>query len=187
MDKKEFRKKCLEIRKETEEKEEKSLIIQSSVLENPIYQEANVVAIYNSMGSEVNTKELIQSSILHKNVVLLPKVKDKRLIFVKVDENTRYEYSSFHIEEPVSNEEYQGPIDLIIVPGVAFTKDGKRLGYGGGYYDRYLEGRNIPTLALAFESQIVEDIPTEEHDIRVDRVQTEENLYEKRKENQKNR
>ncbi len=180
MDKKELRKKCLERRRDTDEKEEKSKIITSAILENPNYQEAKIVALYNSMGSEVDTKELIKQSILKKNVVLLPKVKDKRLIFVKVDESTSFELSNYNIEEPISDEEYLGEIDLMIVPGVAFTKEGKRLGYGGGYYDRYLEGKNIPTLALAFESQIVEEIPSEDHDILVDVIQTEKKSYDRR-------
>lgn len=178
MDKIEIRNISLEKRKEIPKKEEKSSIIQNQILNNPLYQDSQIVAFYNSTNSEVSTKDLIRKSLLQKNVVLLPKIVDKRMVFIKINENTRYEISPFHILEPIG-EEYIGDIDLIIVPGVAFTKDGKRLGYGGGYYDKYLGGKNIKTIGICFEDQIVEDIPIEEHDRLVDYVLTEENTYER--------
>jgi 5-formyltetrahydrofolate cyclo-ligase len=184
VDKKELRKEVLKRRKETKDRLEKSKVIQFEVMNHPLYQGSEVIAIYNSFGSEVSTKELIRMSIGTKSVVLIPKVVDKELIFIKVDENTEYQTSKFGIEEPVSNEEYRGPIDLVIVPGVAFTKEGKRLGYGGGYYDRFLKGKKIQTIGICFESQIVGTIPTEEHDIEVDYVQTEENIYKNNKNNE---
>ena len=186
VDKKELRKEVLKRRKETKHRLEKSKTIQFEVMNHPLYQGSEVVAIYNSFASEVSTKELIRMSIGTKSVVLIPKVVDKELIFIKIDEDTEYQTSKYGIEEPVSNKEYRGPIDLVIVPGVAFTKEGNRLGYGGGYYDRFLKGKDIPTIGICFESQIVESLPTEEHDIEVDFVQTEENIYKNNK-NSENR
>ena len=90
---------------------------------------------------------------------------------------TKYRSASFQIQEPLSDEVYQGPIDLAIVPGVAFTKGGDRLGYGGGYYDKFLKEHNCQKMGICFESQIVEEIPTEKNDIRMDTVITEAQVY----------
>ncbi len=184
MNKQDLRKQCLERRKRIEEKEIKSKTIIEEILLNPLYQNSSVIALYNSIDSEVSTKELIRTSLLLKKVLLLPKIEDNRMIFIRIDASTKYKESSYHIKEPIG-EEYLGNIDLMIVPGVAFTKEGKRLGYGGGYYDKYLEGKNIKTIGLSFEEQILEDIPLEEHDQVLDYIQTEERLYQGIKSNKK--
>ena len=103
------------------------------------------------------------------------------MIFIKIDETTRYETSNFKIREPISNEPYLGKIDLFIVPGVAFDINGNRLGYGGGYYDKYLKDTNASTIGICFEEQITNEIEPEEHDIKVDIVQTERKTYDETK------
>ena len=68
-------------------------------------------------------------------------------------------------------------IDLVIVPGVAFKKDGYRVGYGGGYYDRFLSKiPDVPTIAIAFSLQMVDDLPSDSFDIPVDYIYTEESI-----------
>ncbi len=175
--KKELRQKMILLRRQIEGKQEKSKDIMMFLIEHPLYQKASVIALYHSMKDEVSTQKLISYSLQQGKRVLLPKVVRKKMIFVEIGENTIYETSSFSIEEPVSSEEYPHDIDLMIVPGVAFTKDGYRLGYGGGYYDRYLKGKEILTIGVCFEEQIVDFIPIEEQDIRVNIVQTNYQLY----------
>lgn len=90
-------------------------------------------------------------------------------------------FTKWHIKQPSLKDKREsvletGNIDLIVMPGVAFTKDGLRMGHGGGYYDRYLQslkemkGQPVPTVAVAFKQQIVDDLPIEETDVPIDRV-----------------
>ena len=74
--------------------------------------------------------------------------------------------------EPVDPQE----VDLVLVPGVAFDRQGNRLGYGGGYYDRFLQQCAAPRVALAFATQLVDHVPTEPHDLRVHAVVTDEEV-----------
>ena len=187
MEKKELRQKYLLKRKFIKNKKEKSNDILNYIINNPLYNNANVIALYYSNKDEVDTFDLILYSLLQDKTVLLPKVVGKEMIFIKIDETTRYETSRFKIREPISNEEYTGNIDLFIVPGVAFDKEGNRLGYGGGYYDKYLSNTNTPTIGICFEEQITDEIEVEEHDIQVDVVQTERNTYDAIKRLQKER
>ena len=177
MTKEELRKQMKFIRKIEEAKEPKSEIIFLSVINHPAYKEAKTVALYNSLPEEVDTNDLIQYSLRNKEAVFLPKVVGDHLEFVRIHRGTKYRSASFQIQEPLSDEVYQGPIDLAIVPGVAFTKGGDRLGYGGGYYDKFLKERNCQKMGICFESQIVEEIPTEKNDIRMDTVITEAQVY----------
>jgi len=181
MEKKELRQRYLLKRKFIKNKKEKSNDILNYIINNPLYLNANVVALYYSTKDEVDTHDLILYSLLQDKIVLLPKVIGKEMIFIKIDETTRYETSNFKIREPISNEPYLGKIDLFIVPGVAFDINGNRLGYGGGYYDKYLKDTNASTIGICFEEQITNEIEPEEHDIKVDIVQTERKTYDETK------
>jgi len=93
------------------------------------------------------------------------------------------EPGAFNILEP--KKEFFRPvspddIDLVIIPGVAFDKDGDRIGYGMGFYDRFLRSmkKNIPVVALAYEFQIVDDIPVDDTDVTVHKIITEERIIE---------
>jgi 5-formyltetrahydrofolate cyclo-ligase len=187
MEKKELRQKYLLKRKFIKNKKDKSNDILNFIINNPLYNNANVIALYYSTKDEVDTHDLILYSLLQDKIVLLPKVIGKEMIFIKIDETTRYETSNFKIREPISNEPYLGKIDLFIVPGVAFDINGNRLGYGGGYYDKYLKDTNASTIGICFEEQITDEIETEEHDIKVNIVQTERRTYDETKRLRKER
>ena len=181
MDKQELRKKSMEIRKNIPNKEQKNNAIYNAIISCDEYNDANIIAIYNSMGSEVNTKEIIMYSLLKQKVVLLPKIEGEDMLFVRVNANTKYALSKFGILEPTEGEIYNpDKIDLFIVPGLAFDINGNRLGYGGGYYDRYLRELRAVKIGLAYEEQLVNSIPTEEKDIPLNIIQTEENRYVRR-------
>ena len=89
--------------------------------------------------------------------------------------------SNFGVEEPIENEiNYinQKDIGLIIVPGICFDKEKNRLGFGKGYYDRYLQNENINTIGICFEEQIVENIiPTTEYDVAMKKIITDKKIY----------
>ncbi len=179
MDKQAIRDQYKRIRKDIPNKEEKSEAIFNAIINDPIYQEANVVAFYNSMKGEVDTHKLIEHAKSCGKTVLLPRVLGFDLIFFKITDDTKYQTSKLGINEPVGGYVYSPEkIDLVIVPGIAFDKEGNRIGYGGGYYDRYLEFSKLPSIALCFQEQIIEDeLPVEEYDMKVDIIQTESNRY----------
>lgn len=178
MSKNELRKKCLAVRKNIPDKTIKSNEIYNEIINCSEYLDAKTIAFYYSTEDEVDTENLIAYTFLKEKTVLLPRVVGKQMVFLKVDETTKYQKSKFGIKEPISTEEYDpSQIDLFIVPGVAFDIKGNRLGYGGGYYDRYLCLSDAPKLGIAFEEQIINSIPTDENDIQMDIVQTEKERY----------
>lgn len=176
MTKSELRKEYKKIREEINNRLEKSSIITNKVLEDSNYKKAKRVGIYNSFGSEVDTKELIRISLLDKEVGI-PVVIGKEMIFSKIDEDTEYTYSDFGILEPNNIVQFNN-IDLLIIPGICFDKEKNRLGFGGGYYDKYLNNHNTETIAICFEEQISNKlIPTEEHDVKVKKIITDKSIY----------
>ena len=176
MTKSELRKQYKLLREEINNRLDKSSIITKKILEDSNYKKAKRVGIYNSFGSEVDTKELIRISLLDKEVGL-PVVIGKDMIFSKIDDNTEYSHRDFGMLEP-TNINVMNDIDLLIVPGICFDKEKNRLGFGGGYYDRYLNNHNIETIGICFEEQISnEPIPVEEHDVKVKKIITDKSIY----------
>ena len=156
-------------------KNELSKVITDKVIKLDIYKKSRVIALYNSMNNEVDTKDLINKSLKDK-IVLLPKITKDKMLFIKINKNTNYIKNTFGILEPIG-EIYGGPIDLIIVPGVSFDKKLNRLGFGKGYYDKYLNNKNIYKIGLSFSEQIKEIIPCDKHDIKMDMIITENKIY----------
>ena len=179
MDKKKIREKYKAIRKNIPNKEEKSDAIFNALINDPLFTEAQVIAFYNSTKDEVDTHKLIEYARSQGKTVLLPRTISYDLIFFAINENTRYITSDFGITEPANGMVYSPEkIDLVIVPGIAFDKEGNRIGYGGGYYDRYLEWSKLPSIAICFQEQILDEtIPAEEYDMKVDIIQTDKERY----------
>ncbi len=175
MNKDELRKEMIKKRKAILNKKEISTIIVDKVINLDIFKEARIVAIYNSMKDEVDTSYLIKEAMKEK-IILLPKIIDNKMAFIKIDRRTKYLKSNFGVLEPLGDV-YNDKIDLIIVPGLAFDSNLNRLGFGKGYYDEYLTNKDIYKIGLAFDEQIVDEIPTEEHDIKMDMVITKNRVY----------
>jgi 5-formyltetrahydrofolate cyclo-ligase len=150
----------------------------------PAYRAARVVAAYASFGSELATASFLKDVLGSGKLLLLPRV-DRRarvLAFHPVRDLADLQSGPWGIPEPdparcpaASLEE----VDFMLVPGVAFTTKGARLGYGGGYYDRVLTGLALRTakIAAAFSVQMVESLPMAPGDRRVDGVLTESEAY----------
>lgn len=175
MTKEELRKLLIEKRKEIINKKELSTRIVDNLINLDIYEKAKVIALYKSMNSEVDTNWLINESLKNR-IVLLPRIVDNKMIFIMINNDTKYSKSNIGVMEPIG-EEYYGKIDLIIVPGIAFDKDLNRLGFGMGYYDKYLGNKDIYKIGLCFSEQIVNLVPVLNHDIRMDMVITENRVY----------
>ena len=177
-----IRKEYLNIRKNTRNKLIKSNIITNKLINTLDYLNANTIAIYKNLDSEVNTSDLIDYSLNIGKEVLLPKVIDDDLYFYKYNKEDILIKSNFGILEPtakINNLVDINNIDLIIIPGICFDKYKNRLGFGKGYYDRYLMNSNIKKIAICFEEQILKNdiIPTNKYDIKMDIIITNKNIY----------
>lgn len=168
----------------SEEVAQKSSQIAQKVLKTPEYEEADNVLLYADYRHEVMTREIFDDAVLRKKKVFFPKSKDDGTMeFYQVVSVKQLENGYKGIKEPIADERYlyrfQKQEDtLIIVPGVAFDMQGYRVGYGKGFYDRFLKDkRQMTAIGLCFANQIVEEIPHDLHDIRMDKVVTEEIIY----------
>ena len=159
-------------------REQKQFIDQAlteRLLHHPFYQEAKVIASYLSFPHEFQTQELIEQALKDGKKVLIPKTYPKgRMDFVVYDPQQLVK-TSFGLLEPQGDLEVvdASQIDLIHVPGLVFTTKGYRIGYGGGYYDRYLEHFSNHTLSTVYPCQIQDFIP-EKYDIPVQEVLIDE-------------
>lgn len=170
-DKKELRKQLITKRKSmhNEEFERKSLNICNKLLNSSQYLKSKVIYCYYSVNKEVDLLPFIKQALDDKKIIAFPKVKGKDMLFYTIRHLEELEPGYFNIPEPP--ETTPAPKgDLIIVPGVAFSKKGERLGYGGGFYDRFLDGNSIYTIGVAFDYQIMDSLPTEEHDKQLDEI-----------------
>ena len=147
------------------------LVLTERFLQHPFYQEAKTIATYLSFPHEFQTQGLIDQALRDGKKVLIPKTYPKgRMDFVVYDPQQLVK-TSFGLLEPQGNLEVVEPsqIDLIHVPGLAFTTEGYRIGYGGGYYDRYLEHFAGQSLSTIYPCQ-VQEFNFENHDIPVQEV-----------------
>ena len=144
-------------------------------LKHPFYQEAKVIATYLSFPHEFQTQELIEQALRDDKQVLIPKTYPKGRMDFVVYNPQQLVKTSFGLLEPQGDLEVVDAslIDLIHVPGLAFTTEGYRIGYGGGYYDCYLEHFTGHSMSTIYPCQIRDFIP-EDHDIPVQEVLIDE-------------
>ena len=174
MDKKALRR---EIREKKRAMTEEEIITRSEKLgalfaATEAYRNAKSVYGYLPYNQEVRTVRVLQKAIADGKRVAVPKVYGDTMKFLWLDDLSQVAKSEMGIPEPTADEPVaDDPTALVLMPGVAFTEKGDRMGYGGGYYDRFLVAEpNHPTVALCYEFQMVENLPTEEFDIPVDLV-----------------
>lgn len=162
-----------------EEKQALDEKICERVLGIPEIAEAKKIYGYMSLSWETGTEELLKKFWDRGVLVALPKVLGSKMKFFEVKSLDDLEEGAFHILEPgASCKQVLWPDAVMLVPGLAFSKDGRRLGKGGGYYDKFLmKEPEHKTIALAYEFQITDEIPVQEHDRLVDMVLTESGMY----------
>ena len=136
------------------------------------YRNAKSVYGYLPYNQEVRTVPMLQKAITDGKRVAVPKVYGDTMKFLWLDDLSKVENSEMGIPDPIAADPVaDDPTALVLMPGVAFTEAGDRMGYGGGYYDRFLAAEpDHPTVALCYAFQVVESLPTEEFDIPVDVV-----------------
>lgn len=175
--KSELRKQVLQEMKAIPRKQKQAIdqALTEGLLQHPFYQEANTIATYLSFPHEFQTQELIEQALKDGKKVLIPKTYPKGRMDFMVYDPQQLVKTSFGLLEPQGDLEVvdASQIDLIHVPGLAFTTEGYRIGYGGGYYDRYLEHFSGHTLSTVYHYQVQDFIP-ENHDIPVEEVLIDE-------------
>lgn len=143
-----------------------------------LYKNARNIFIYISFSNEINTINIIKKALEDKKDVFIPKIykTNKSMKAIKLNSFDDLKKNSMGILEPIDDSKYieKENIDLIVVPGVVFDKDCNRIGYGGGYYDRYLKdiAYKVNKVVLAYDLQVIDKIESEEHDIKVDYIIT---------------
>lgn len=142
------------------------------------WAEAKTIGITLSMENEVNTYPIIEKAWEEGKKVVVPKCNKgtRTMSFRQISNFDQLEIVYMNLREPIpalTEEVNADEIDLQIVPGVAYTGRGERIGYGGGYYDRYLVHYKGKTLSLAYSFQVVEHIPVEPFDKNVEKIITE--------------
>ena len=195
MDKADYRKK-VQSRKNTFDTAdlEKDLynakLITDRYLECDSYKDAQIIFVYSSMEKEIPTQKIIDTAIKDGKKVALPKIRTgvkagANMDFVFINKDTEYKSGVYGILEPVSDEfidvkGIDGHIEMLI-PGLCFDIKGRRIGYGGGYYDRYLTKYpkdKFHITALAYEYQIFESLPFDKNDKPVNLIVTENRRIE---------
>ncbi len=145
------------------------------------WKQAKVIGITIAIPPEIPTLHMIEQAWREGKEVVVPKCnpENKTMQFKKITTFEQLESVYSGLLEPVEStlEINADEIDLLIVPGLAFTKEGYRLGFGGGYYDRFLSKYNGPTIALAYECQLIDELPIELHDIPVQLVVTNHKVF----------
>lgn len=183
IEKKSLRKKYKIIRENIEDKKIKSDIIFKNIIQTTEYKNAKIIAAYSSFGDEVDTLNLIEYSIKLNKIIALPRIIDNNLKFYRIYSlEDKMKKNKFGINEPIEDEENyieDKEIDLVIIPGLCFDVNKNRLGFGRGFYDRFLESKNFKSIAICFEEQVIKEkiIPTTDKDIKVNKIITEDKIY----------
>ena len=176
--KKAFRKDILHKRKQLSQEKikEKSKKIGKNLFDLDVFNKENNVMFFVSFGKEVYTHDMIEKCF-EERVVIVPKAFGDYLLPCKINSLGELRTFNFGIKEPIDEDVFPlGEIDVIVVPGLAFNEKGERIGYGKGFYDRFLSKCNAIKVGLCFEEFIVDKIPTQDHDIKVDFIITEDRV-----------
>ena len=137
-----------------------------------LYRNAKTIYGYLPYNQEVRTVPMLRRALADGKKVAVPKVYGDEMRFLYLTDLSRVEIGYCGIPEPMGDEPVaDDPTALVLMPGLAFDREGRRIGYGGGFYDKFLAAEpEHPTLALCYAFQMVEELPTEEFDVPVDLV-----------------
>lgn len=141
---------------------------------HPLYQNAGAIYLYLSYNQEVRTEPIVRRARLDGKRIAAPRVLGETMEFFWLTPETKLELSGYGIPEPVNGERADDRTALVLMPGLAFDPAGNRLGYGGGFYDRFLAREpEHPTIALCYGFQLLPQLEVESHDRPVDAVISE--------------
>jgi len=152
--------------------------IQKKIKKINAFRDAQKIGVYYPIGSEILTQDIIQELLSNGKDVFLPKVMGANIEFRKIADFSSLEKGSFDIMEPKDNCQTDNNLDVVLVPTVGISPIGVRLGYGHGFYDRYLAEHKVTTISLTLEKQIIKNIPKSEHDVMIDWIVTEDRIFD---------
>ena len=182
MDKKELRKMILKQRRALSDSEvhDRSLLICDNIYRSRVYEKAKDVCLYMPINNEVDVALMLDQVLDDGKRAWLPKVIEDEMDFFAYDRDTPLTIGAYGITEPDTDEILEPDENtLIIMPGAVFSHDRDRIGYGGGYYDKYLDKhREVMTVAACYDLQIVDSIPAEMHDIKPQALVSEKRIIE---------
>ena len=142
------------------------------------FKNAQKIGAYYPIGSEVFTQDIIQELLSQAKEVFLPKIVGKKMEFRKIENFSSLEQGSFDIMEPKDDCPTDNNLDVILVPTVGISPTGVRLGYGHGFYDKFLTENKTLTISLTYEKQIIKNIPKSDHDVLIDWIATEDKIIQ---------
>ena len=180
LDKNGLRIKYKDIRNQLEDSERfnKSVKIGTSLFNHPYYQKAKTIGFYVSLEEEVETILLIEEALKNRKRICVPKVEGDEIRFYRIKSLVDLQEGTYNIYEPTTPYITRpNKMDLIVVPMIGFNKKKYRLGYGGGYYDRYLKDYKGHTIGLAFDDCLIEEDFQDEHDLPMELIITEDKIY----------
>ena len=148
--------------------------IHENLKKNSAFINAQNIACYFPIGSEVDTHDIMLDILQQNKNLLLPRIVNDNLEFYIVENLEKLEKGSFEIMEPKDSCKKAEKINCVLIPTVGVSTSGVRLGYGSGYYDRFLSSTNAVKISLTYSKQIVKSIPSESHDIKIDWIITED-------------
>jgi 5-formyltetrahydrofolate cyclo-ligase len=154
----------------------RSKSIQEFVINSNEFQSAKVVGVYFAFSSEVATELIITHAKMLGKKIALPRVEEDKIAFYELSSTKSLIRGRFGIMEPPPYG-YMDEIDLLVVPGIAFDKKGNRLGYGKGFYDRLLSGKRTFSIGLAYSFQLLENLPHDRYDKRLDAIASEDGIH----------
>jgi 5-formyltetrahydrofolate cyclo-ligase len=155
----------------------RSKIIQDFVVNTKEFQQAKVVGAYFAIGSEVMTELIIGRAKMLGKKIALPRVEKDKITFYELPLANNLVKGKFGIMEPPPYEPMR-KIDIMAVPGVAFDMKGNRLGYGKGFYDQLLANERAKfSIGLAYSFQLVENLPYDQYDERLDAIASEDGIH----------
>ncbi len=160
----------------SQEISQRSKSIQEFVINSKEFQQAKVVGAYFAFGSEVTTELIIERAKLRGKKIALPRVEEDKITFYELLSTRSLMRGRFGIMEPPPYGKMT-EIDLLVVPGIAFDKKGNRLGYGKGFYDRLLSGKRTFSIGLAYSFQLLENLPHNRYDKRLDAIASEDGIH----------
>ena len=140
------------------------------------FKNAKKIGVYYPIGSEIFTQDIIQELLSKGKEVFLPKVMDEGMEFRKIIDFSSLEPGNFDIMEPKEECPVDNDLDVILVPTVGISQTGVRLGYGYGFYDRFLAKNKTVAISMTLEKQIIKNIPKSDHDIIMDWIVTEDKM-----------
>jgi 5-formyltetrahydrofolate cyclo-ligase len=181
-----IRKQAHENRRQQQEKDAVSERIVRRFMDLPEYEKAGTVMFYVDVRDEVRTRQALPEALASGKRIVVPYCLDGELELFWLENMEELELGMYRILEPkvelrdiTAKRLTPTDLDLVMVPGVAFDRNGGRTGHGKGYYDKLLQHarKDAPLIALSFECQLFDEIPAESHDIFMDKVVTEDAVF----------